>query len=214
MAMEARPSLPQSQRAVMTPLLPPAIPLLQLSPPELEEVVQRGLLKNPLVEGSRGEDGAEAPEASEGGGGAEAEPVPTVEPITVDPPPAAERQTDDLPFDPISVMFDEPEERSLVAQEEREDPPFENIARSASSLADYLEDQLRFATEDPVARRIGAEIIGNLDEDGYLRAELAEIAGRCASTPEEVERVLTEVIQRFDPIGVGARTISEGLLLQ
>src|SRR5204862_6637390 len=46
------------------------------------------------------------------------------------------------------------------------------------------------------------------------RAELAEIAGRCASTPEEVERVLTEVIQRFDPIGVGARTISECLLLQ
>src|SRR5207249_11642671 len=38
---------------------------------------------------------------------------------------------------------------------------------------------------------------------------ISEIAGRCASTPEEVERVLTEVIQRFDPIGVGARTISE-----
>ncbi|OLB06322.1 MAG: RNA polymerase sigma-54 factor [Candidatus Rokubacteria bacterium 13_2_20CM_69_15_1] len=197
MAMEARLSLRQSQRVVMTPLLQQAIQLLQLSTLELQEVVQKELLENPLLEESPAEDGAEAPEASEAG-----------------PPPAAERQTDDLPFDPISVMFDEPEERSLVAQEEREDPPFENIARSASSLADYLEDQLRFATEDPVARRIGAEIIGNLDEDGYLRAELAEIAGRCASTPEEVERVLTEVIQRFDPIGVGARTISECLLLQ
>ena len=214
MAMEARLSLRQSQRVVMTPLLQQAIQLLQLSTLELQEVVQKELLENPLLEESPAEDGAEAPEASEAGTSAEAEPVPTVEPITVDPPPAAERQTDDLPFDPISVMFDEPEERSLVAQEEREDPPFENIARSASSLADYLEDQLRFATEDPVARRIGAEIIGNLDEDGYLRAELAEIAGRCASTPEEVERVLTEVIQRFDPIGVGARTISECLLLQ
>jgi len=213
MAMEARLSLRQSQRVVMTPLLQQAIQLLQLSTLELQEVVQKELLENPLLEESPAEDGAEAPEASEAGTSAE-EPVPTVEPITVDPPPAAERQTDDLPFDPISVMFDEPEERSLVAQEEREDPPFENIARSASSLADYLEDQLRFATEDPVARRIGAEIIGNLDEDGYLRAEFAEIAGRCASTPEEVERVLTEVIQRFDPIGVGARTISECLLLQ
>ena len=119
-----------------------------------------------------------------------------------------------LVLDPEIVMFDEPEERSLVAQEEREDLPFENMVRSVSSLADHLEEQLRFVTEDPAARRIGAEIIGNLDEDGYLRAELEEIAQRCAATPEEVERVLTEMIQKFDPIGVGARTISECLLLQ
>ena len=213
MAMEARLSLRQSQRVVMTPLLQQAIQLLQLSTLELQEVVQKELLENPLLE-EMPVDGAETPEAGEATPSAEATPAPTVEPITVDPPPTAERQTDELPFDPISVMFDEPEERSLVAQEEREDLPFENMVRSVSSLADHLEEQLRFATEDPAARRIGAEIIGNLDEDGYLRAELQEIAQRCAATPEEVERVLTEMIQKFDPIGVGARTISECLLLQ
>ena len=213
MAMEARLSLRQSQRVVMTPLLQQAIQLLQLSTLELQEVVQKELLENPLLE-EMPVDGAETPEAGEATPSAEATPAPTVEPITVDPPPTAERQTDELPFDPISVMFDEPEERSLVAQEEREDVPFENMVRSVSSLADHLEEQLRFATEDPAARRIGAEIIGNLDEDGYLRAELQEIAQRCAATPEEVERVLTEMIQKFDPIGVGARTISECLLLQ
>ena len=213
MAMEARLSLRQSQRVVMTPLLQQAIQLLQLSTLELQEVVQKELLENPLLE-EMPVDGAETPEAGEATPSAEATPAPTVEPITVDPPPTAERQTDELPFDPISVMFDEPGERSLVAQEEREDVPFENMVRSVSSLADHLEEQLRFATEDPAARRIGAEIIGNLDEDGYLRAELQEIAQRCAATPEEVERVLTEMIQKFDPIGVGARTISECLLLQ
>ena len=213
MAMEARLSLRQSQRVVMTPLLQQAIQLLQLSTLELQEVVQKELLENPLLE-EMPVDGAETPEAGEATPSAEATPAPTVEPITVDPPPTAERQTDELPFDPISVMFDEPEERSLVAQEEREDLPFENMVRSVSSLADHLEEQLRFVTEDPAARRIGAEIIGNLDEDGYLRAELQEIAQRCAATPEEVERVLTEMIQKFDPIGVGARTISECLLLQ
>ena len=213
MAMEARLLLRQSQRVVMTPLLQQAIQLLQLSTLELQEVVQKELLENPLLE-EMPVDGAETPEAGEATPSAEATPAPTVEPITVDPPPTAERQTDELPFDPISVMFDEPEERSLVAQEEREDVPFENMVRSVSSLADHLEEQLRFATEDPAARRIGAEIIGNLDEDGYLRAELEEIAQRCAATPEEVERVLTEMIQKFDPIGVGARTISECLLLQ
>ena len=213
MAMEARLSLRQSQRVVMTPLLQQAIQLLQLSTLELQEVVQKELLENPLLE-EMPVDGAETPDAGEATPSAEATPAPTVEPITVDPPPTAERQTDDLPFDPISVMFDEPEERSLVAQEEREDLPFENMVRSVSSLADHLEEQLRFASEDPTARRIGAEIIGNIDEDGYLRAELQEIAQRCAATPEEVERVLTEMIQKFDPVGVGARTISECLLLQ
>ena len=70
-------------------------------------------------------------------------------------------------------MFDDHEERSLVAQEDRDDLPFENIVRSVSSLTDHLDEQLRFATEDDIIRRIGNEIIGNLDEDGYLRAELA-----------------------------------------
>jgi len=138
MAMEARLSLRQSQRVVMTPLLQQAIQLLQLSTLELQEVVQKELLENPLLE-EMPVDGAETPDAGEATPSAEATPAPTVEPITVDPPPTAERQTDDLPFDPISVMFDEPEERSLVAQEEREDLPFENMVRSVSSLADHLE---------------------------------------------------------------------------
>jgi len=211
MAMEARLSLRQSQRVVMTPLLQQAIQLLQLSTLELQEVVQKELLENPLLEEVAPEtDGPETPAAA----ATPDAPAPTpVEPITVDPPPTAERQTDDLPFDPISVMFDEPEERSLVAQEEREDLPFENMVRSVSSLADHLEEQLRFVTEDPAARRIGAEIIGNLDEDGYLRADLGEIATRCETTLEQVEKVLV-LIQAFDPPGVAARSIQECLLLQ
>src|SRR5437660_324716 len=205
MAMEARLSLRQSQRVVMTPLLQQAIQLLQLSTLELQEVVQKELLENPLLE-EMPVDGGETPDGGEVAPSAEATPTPTVEPITTEPPPTAERQTDDLPFDPIAVLFDEPEERSLVAQEEREDVPFENFVRSVSSLADHLEEQLRFATEDPAARRIGGEIIGNLDEGGYLRAELGEIAPRCAATPEEAERVLPAVGQKVDPTGVAART--------
>src|SRR2546425_2215270 len=116
MAMEPRLSLRQSQRVVMTPLLQQAIQLLQLSTLELQEVVQKELLENPLLE-EMPVDGAETPEAGEATPSAEATPAPTGEPITVDPPPTPERQTDDLPVDPISLMFDEPEERSLVAQE-------------------------------------------------------------------------------------------------
>jgi RNA polymerase sigma-54 factor len=207
MAMETRLSLRQSQRVVMTPLLQQAIQLLQLSTLELQEVVQKELLENPLLE----EVPTEPPEtpATPDTPTAPAPEPPPVEPVPVD----RERGTDDLPFDLTAVMFDDQEERSLVAQEDRDELPFENMVRSQSSLADHLEEQLRFASEDPVIRRVGAEIIGNLDEDGYLRAEVAEIAQRCGITVEEVEKALA-VVQAFDPPGVAARNIQECLLIQ
>src|SRR5712691_2028595 len=213
MAMETRLSLRQSQRVVMTPLLQQAIQLLQLSTLELQEVVQKELLENPLLEELP--ENPEAPEAQDGQPAAEAATVPTAEPITPEVPPREqeERGTDDLPFDLTAVMFDDHEERSLVAQEDRDDLPFENMVRSVSSLTDHLDEQLRFATEDPVVRKIGEEIIGNLDEDGYLRAELSEIATRCGVEVAAVEPVLA-MIQAFDPPGVAARSIQECLLIQ
>jgi RNA polymerase sigma-54 factor len=210
MAMETRLSLRQSQRVVMTPLLQQAIQLLQLSTLELQEVVQKELLENPLLEET---PEVENPEAQPGQDPRLTSTTP--EPPAPEPPPREERPTDDLPFDLTAVMFDDHEERSLVAQEERDDLPFENIVRSTSSLNDHLDEQLRLSPEleDPMARRIGAEIIGNLDEDGYLRAELEEIAERCGVSVPEVEKVLA-IIQAFDPPGVAARSIQECLLLQ
>src|SRR3989475_7766913 len=214
MAMEARLSLRQSQRVVMTPLLQQAIQLLQLSTLELQEVVDKELLENPLLEEvtpDTPETPADAPVT------ADTPPTPTVEQITTDAPPTSERQTDELPFDFTAIMSaagdDDHEERSLVSQEDRDDPPFENIVRNQLSLTDHLEEQLRFASEDAAVRRIGTEIIGNLDEDGYLRAELEEIAQRCGATAEDVAAVLL-IVQGFDPAGVAARNVQECLLLQ
>jgi RNA polymerase sigma-54 factor len=211
MAMEARLSLRQSQRVVMTPLLQQAIQLLQLSTLELQEVVQKELLENPLLE----EVTPDTPETADAPVTADTPPAPTVEQLSTETPPTTERQTDELPFDFNAVMSadDDHEERSLVSQEDREDLPFENVVRTQLSLTDHLEDQLRFASEDMAVRRIGTEIIGNLDEDGYLRAELEEIAQRCGVTAEEVAKVL-EMVQGFDPPGVAARSIQECLLLQ
>ncbi|MBI3825837.1 MAG: RNA polymerase factor sigma-54 [Candidatus Rokubacteria bacterium] len=207
MALEARLSQRLSQRVVMTPLLQQAIQLLQLSTLELQEVVQKELLENPLLE----EVNVETPETTPPG--EPPAPAPAAEAPPVEPPRESDRQTDDLPFDLTAVMFDDHEERSLVAQEDRDDLPFENMVRSSTSLTDHLDEQLRFASEDPKVRLIGTEIIGNLDEDGYLRAEVAEIAQRCRVEAAEVDRALT-LIQGFDPAGVAARSIQECLLIQ
>jgi RNA polymerase sigma-54 factor len=198
----------------MTPLLQQAIQLLQLSTLELQEVVNKELLENPLLEEvtpDTPETPADAPVS------ADTPPAPTVEQLSTDPPPTSERQTDELPFDFNAIMSaagdDDHEERSLVSQEDRDDPPFENIVRNQASLTDHLDEQLRFASEDAAVRRIGTQIIGNLDEDGYLRAEIEEIAQRCDATAEEVAAVLL-VVQGFEPAGVAARNVQECLLLQ
>jgi RNA polymerase sigma-54 factor len=208
MAMETRLSLRQSQRVVMTPLLQQAIQLLQLSTLELQEVVQKELLENPLLE-----ETPDTPEPAEGAATPETATASATEPLPLESTVRDERQTDDLPFDITAVMFDDHQERSLVAQEDRDDLPFENIVRSVFSLNDHLDEQLRFSSEDPMVRRVGSEIIGNLDEDGYLRAELEEIATRCGVTVPDVEKVLA-VVQAFDPPGVAARSVQECLLIQ
>src|SRR5256712_9727709 len=101
MAMEARLSLRQSQRVVMTPLLQQAIQLLQLSTLELQEVVQKELLENPLLE----EVTPDTPETpGDAPVTADTPPAPTVEQLTTEPPPTTERQTDELPFDFTAAM--------------------------------------------------------------------------------------------------------------
>src|SRR5262249_19697302 len=81
------------------------------------------------------------------------------------------------------------------------------------ALADHLLEQLRLATDDADMLKVGEAIIGNLDEDGYLRAELSEIAQGTASLPEIVEAGL-QLVQSSHPRGVAARSVQECLLLQ
>jgi RNA polymerase sigma-54 factor len=198
----------------MTPLLQQAIQLLQLSTLELEQVVRKELEENPLLEEvpTENADGttAASPEATE-----PPPPAPApAEPVSNETSSVDGERADDLPFDLSSVIFDQADERTPVSMESREELPFENLGGSdTTSLADYLSEQLRLGTDDPDTLSIGMAIIGNLDEDGYLRAELAEIAQGTGQTVAEVERVLA-LVQGFDPRGVAARSIQECLLLQ
>lgn len=81
------------------------------------------------------------------------------------------------------------------------------------TLQQHLVDQLGGADLDAEGLKIAQAIIGNVDEQGYLRASVEEIAYSTGSTAGEVEKVLG-VVQGFDPSGVAARTLSECLFLQ
>ena len=207
-------ALRQTQRVVMTPLLQQAIQLLQLSTLELEQVVRKELEENPLLE-ELPVDGAEGPAPASADAAAEPPPTPPpAEPVSAETSTVDAERADDLPFDLSSVIFDQADERTPVSTESREDLPFENLGgNEVTSLADHLSEQLRLATDDPDTLSIGMAIIGNLDENGYLRAEVAEVAAGTGRPVDEVERVLT-LVQGFDPRGVAARGIQECLLLQ
>lgn len=94
-----------------------------------------------------------------------------------------------------------------------EDYSLESFVAAEISLAEHLEQQLALAITDPVHRLIGQYLIDAVDETGYLRADLAEIADKLGCPLELVEDVLAE-LQRFDPPGICARTLSECLALQ
>ncbi len=100
----------------------------------------------------------------------------------------------------------------LDSDEERRQT-LENTLTRRSSLEDHLMVQLRESNLDEAEKRIGATIIYNLDDDGYLGTPLEELAAQIETSVENVGRVLTRV-QRFDPPGVAARDLRECLYAQ
>jgi len=130
MAKETRLSLRPEQRVVMTPLAAAGHPAAQLSTLELQEVVQKELLENPRLEEMQPETAEQArrrtPRPSADGGSPRSRSAAT----RADADHGAPDR--DLPFELTAVIFDDHEERSLVAQEDREDLPFENMVRSVS----------------------------------------------------------------------------------
>jgi len=99
-----------------------------------------------------------------------------------------------------------------MREEREEGPGVENLSRR-ETLHDHLRWQLGLTSLDRKEKEIGEHIIGNIDESGYLRTSLEEIAERTGSPVEKVEEVLYK-IQQFDPPGVGARDLKECLVIQ
>ncbi len=71
------------------------------------------------------------------------------------------------------------------------------------TLSEHLEDQATLAGFDAADRAVAAILIDAVDEGGYLRADIAEVAERLGCSPERAEAVLTR-LQGFEPVGVFA----------
>jgi RNA polymerase sigma-54 factor len=100
-----------------------------------------------------------------------------------------------------------------------DDEPKEMPIAYQQSFYDFLVDQVQANFEEGDDLQLALHIVGNIEEDGYLRRELPAIVNDLAftenisTTEEHLERILTK-IQNFDPPGIGARNLQECLLLQ
>lgn len=209
MALEIRQQLKLSQQLVMTPQLQQAIKLLQLSRMELVELVQQELEENPVLE--EGAEAAQEQETAEAGTEANEEPAAASEEIKE--VEGGDEGLNDIDWQTYLEGYNLGGTVADSYEDDEDRPSYENLLTKKSSLADHLMWQLGLTRMTEHQRLIGAEIIGNIDDDGYLTASLEEIAPACSATPEDVEKVLREV-QSFDPPGVAARSLQECLLLQ
>lgn len=187
------------QHLVMTPQLRQAIRLLQLSAVELEAELTVAVESNPLLDWTENATEITVPEGSAG----------THEETVVAP------TSDEEPWGAASDG--EPwYERVGPSDRDEESPAAEQVADS-ETLHDHLLWQLHLSHLSPRDRMIGVALIEMLDDDGYLREPLDAIAGSLRPEVDATEgEILTVLhrIQRFDPVGVGARTLAECLCLQ
>ncbi len=229
MGMELKQSLKMSQQLVMTPQLQQAIKLLQLSRMELLEQVREEMEQNPLLE---------QPDETVEGDMSEKEPgEASLEAANAEAPPGTEDKVSDnavevkveegtapgeIDWDAYlnSYQFNEPTTASNKGNIDSDDlPSFEaNLVRK-EDLFEHMTVQLGMLKMNEAEARIALLILGNLDDDGYLKLPgvegdpLIPLATEGDVSTTVAEKTLKR-IQQLDPKGCGARDLQECLLIQ
>ncbi len=211
MALELRQSLKLSQQLVMTPQLQQAIKLLQLSRLELQQAVREELEVNPALE-EYPEGAPEEPSESEEESITPPPDAKAAEAPAVTPPKELIDRVDwDYYFGDGSVPAGGRGETDRDEEDGR--PYYENLLTRKPSLSEYLELQINLSVADDSVRRIAPYLIGNIDENGYLKVSAEETSEALSVPLEEVERAIAK-IQSLDPPGIGARDLRECLMIQ
>ena len=216
MALSARLEIRQGQGLVITPQLQQAIKLLQMSSLEVEAFIDAELERNPLLQRDEGEVETEAP--AEADGPVIAEQVADAEAradldATHDEVSPGERATGDAPEAADAGGAIDWSKAGSGGSFDHDGEGFEGALTREPTLSEHLQSQLAASGLSPTEVIIAGVLIDAVDEGGYLRAEIDEVAERLGCDEAMVERVLG-VLQGFDPVGVAARDVRECLMIQ
>lgn len=169
--------------------------MLSLTTIEMEERVRGEVIDNPALEASAYEAPTDTPESEEGG----------------------MESNEDIITGDYSSEDDIPDYKLNSLPQSTEQQAFQYA--DTLSFYDYLLGQLHEQPLSDEQTAIGEYLIGSLDEDGLLHKSLLAIADELAiyhgidADERDIEEVL-KYIQQFDPVGIGARSLQECLLLQ
>jgi RNA polymerase sigma-54 factor len=216
-----------TQSLVLAPQLQQSLALLQAPTLELKALVEQELQQNPVLEEApdqvaevqekETDDSEKAPETPD-----LAEP-----PSDVEYDPAAEKSSNE-PVDDFQAEFERLVQldqewrdhfsqtnlpmRASAEEEEKRQFMFDSLV-AGTSLQELLLEQVRESSLAEDQWPTAEMLIGNIDDYGYLKASIDELAVSTGSAPDKILAVL-KAIQEFDPAGVGARDLRECLMLQ
>ena len=181
--MQMKMQMKMSQQLIMTPQLQQAIKLLQLSRAELEELIEQTLIENPVLEEGMDMDTFPS-KTEESQESSETEETPEVVTDTEEFETARENEQDDSAQDEIDwqqyieqiEQFGGYQERRYnVKSDDEESPSIDITAAQTESLADHLMWQLDMHKLTPLEYEVGAHLIGNIDDDGFLVTSIREL---------------------------------------
>ena len=181
--MQMKMQMKMSQQLIMTPQLQQAIKLLQLSRTELEELIEQTLIENPVLEEGMDMDTFPS-KTEESQETSETEETPEVVTDTEEFETARENEQEDSVQDDIDwqqyieqiEQFGGYQERRYnVKSDDEESPSIDITAAQTESLADHLMWQLDMHKLTPLEYEVGAHLIGNIDDDGFLVTSIREL---------------------------------------
>jgi len=227
--LQPRLSIKVSQRQVLTPGLMQMVSVLALNKLELKEMIDAEMVENPVLE----EIDETVPMLDEVAGRQERlerlERLEHVETVAEEPAAPPKDSFNEIDFGSYFQDYLDPGYRTQPEYEENEKPSFENFLSQPTTLSDHLAWQLGALTIEPGLRLAAEFVIGNLDEGGYLPLTPEDLAAALVPYnlfPDQPETALEkeaaadlvrqaiELVQTFDPCGVGARDLRECLLIQ
>ncbi len=204
----------------MTPQLQQAIKLLQLSRLELAQSISQELIENPILEELSPDmadeaPGAESESAAETAADRAAEEQPLQREADVEGETELKSEIDQVgpQWDEYLQDMSDGRDYGTFEADDSERPSYDQTLTRMPTLSDHLLWQLRLSVSDPALLAACEAVIGNIDDDGYLRSSVDELL-EDRKTGRAVMEQAIRTIQRFEPLGVGARDLKECLLIQ